>query len=321
MRSIENEIQELKQTHKALLLSHFYEDGDIQDLADEIGDSYFLAKRGQQSDAKVILLAGVVFMAESVKLLSPEKTVLVPDLAAGCSLVEHSPFDKYLEWRRAYPDSICITYINSSVAVKSISDVICTSSNAEKIIASIPPDRPILFGPDRNLGNFLMKRTGRKMIMWPGSCQVHVLFSSRELFLLKENYPRALVLAHPECNDEILSHADVIGSTSRLLDEVIQNRSVNEFIVATESGILHQMQKSRPEAKLIQAPMEGGSCGCNHCPFMKLNNLEKIRNSLRTLSPAIEVEERFQENARLALERMLKISSGESIQWPSKFSQ
>ena len=321
MQSIENEIQQLKKDQSALLLAHFYEEGDIQDLADEIGDSYFLAQRGQQSKAKVILLAGVVFMAESVKLLSPEKTVLVPDLGAGCSLVEHSPYDKYLEWRRAHPKALCITYINSSVAVKSISDVICTSSNAEKIIASIPTDREILFGPDRNLGHFLMKKTGRKMTMWPGSCQVHVLFSSRELFLLKEKYPKALVIAHPECSDEILKYSDVIGSTSRLLEEVTKNKSVNEFIVATETGILHQMQKARPEATLIQAPMEGGSCGCNHCPFMKLNNLEKIRNSLRSLSPQIQVEEKYQATARLSLERMMKISAGESVQWPLEFNQ
>ncbi len=321
MQSIENEIQQLKKDHSALLLAHFYEDSDIQDLADEIGDSYFLAQRGQQSKAKVILLAGVVFMAESVKLLSPEKTVLVPDLAAGCSLVEHSPYDKYLEWRRAHPKALCITYINSSVAVKSISDVICTSSNAEKIIASIPKDREILFGPDRNLGSFLMKKTSRKMTMWPGSCQVHVLFSSRELFLLKEKYPQALVIAHPECSDEILKYSDVVGSTSRLLEEVTKNKSVNEFIVATETGILHQMQKARPDATLIQAPMEGGSCGCNHCPFMKLNNLEKIRNSLRSLSPQIQVEEKYQANAKLSLERMMKISAGESVQWPAEFNQ
>ncbi len=321
MRSIESEIQQLKKDREALLLAHFYEDGDIQDLADEIGDSYFLAQRGQQSTAKVILLAGVVFMAESVKLLSPEKTVLVPDLAAGCSLVEHSPYEAYLDWRRKHPKSLCITYINSSVAVKSISDVICTSSNAEKIIASIPRERDILFGPDRNLGNFLMKKTGRKMTMWPGSCQVHVLFSSRELFILKEKHPKALVIAHPECGEEILAKSDVIGSTSRLLEEVVKNTSTKEFIVATETGILHQMQKARPDALLIQAPMEGGSCGCNHCPFMKLNNLEKIRNSLTHLAPEIHVEAKYQNFAKLSLERMMRISAGHAVDWPSEFNQ
>ncbi len=321
MISIESEIQQLKNERGALLLAHYYEEGDIQDIADEIGDSYFLAQRGQQSQAKVILLAGVVFMAESVKLLSPEKIVLVPDFGAGCSLVEQSPYEKYLEWRRLHPASICITYINSSVAVKSVSDVICTSSNAEKIIASIPKNREILFGPDRNLGAFLMKKTGRKMTMWPGSCQVHVLFSSRELFLLKEKYPRALVIAHPECSDEILKYSDVIGSTSQLLAEVAKNKETKEFIIATETGILHQMQKARPDALLIQAPMEGGSCGCNHCPFMKLNNLEKIRDSLRALSPQIQVEEKYQKNAKLSLERMMKISAGQSVDWPMEFTQ
>ena len=321
MQSIEQEIQQLKKDRGALILAHFYEEGDIQDMADEIGDSYFLAQRGQQSDAKVILLAGVVFMAESVKLLSPDKTVLVPDLGAGCSLVDHSPYEKYLSWRRQNPEAICITYINSSVAVKSISDVICTSSNAEKIIASIPKDREILFGPDQNLGAFLAKKTGRKMKLWPGSCQVHVLFSSRELFLLKGKHPDALVIAHPECSEEILKYAEVVGSTSRLLDEVATNRSVNKFIVATETGILHQMQKARPDAQLIQAPMEGGSCGCNHCPFMKLNNLEKIRSALKSLSPQVQVESRFRSTANLSLERMMKISNGESVDWPKQFMQ
>lgn len=321
MYSIEQEISELKKKHNALILAHYYEESEIQDIADEIGDSLYLAQVGEKSQAPVVLLAGVVFMAESVKLLSPQKKVLVPDLNAGCSLVDHSPYDKYLEWRRAHPDHICVTYINSSVAVKSISDVICTSSNAEKIIQSIPKDRKIMFGADQNLGRFLSKKTGRDMLLWQGSCEVHVLFSSRELFLLKQKHPKAVVIAHPECSDEVLAYADVIGSTSRLLEEVKNNKSTNEFIVATETGILYQMQKARPDAILIQAPQEGGSCGCNHCPYMKLNSLEKIRDALKTLEPKVELESKYIETAKLSLDRMMKITQGQNVTWPEKFLQ
>lgn len=257
-------------------------------------------------------------MAESVKILSPEKTVLVPDLAAGCSLVDHSPYEKYLKWRLENPEHIAVTYINSSAAVKSISDVICTSSNAEKIINSIPKNRPILFGPDANLGRFLEKKLARPMTKWPGSCEVHVLFSSQKLFALKQQYPKALVIAHPECDDAVLQFADVIGSTSRLLEEVKNNKNVTEFIVATEEGIMHQMRKVRPEATLIQAPAEG-SCACNQCPYMKLNTLEKIRQALQTLSPAVEVEPLTAKLAQVSLQRMMDITDGKSVKWPEKF--
>ena len=281
MGSIESRIETLKKKHNALILAHFYEDGDIQDIADHIGDSLFLAQQGQQSEAPVVLLAGVVFMAESVKILSPNKTVLAPDMNAGCSLVQHSPYEKYLEWRKQHPNGIAVTYINSSAEVKSISDVICTSSNAEKIIASIPEDRPILFGPDKNLGRYLAKKFGREMVLWQGACEVHVLFSARKLYELKLEHPDAPVIAHPECDEAVLQYADVIGSTSRLLQEVKDNPA-KTFIVATEHGILHQMQKARPDATLIQAPAEG-SCACNNCPYMKLNTLEKIEKALESL--------------------------------------
>ncbi|HVK62270.1 MAG TPA: quinolinate synthase NadA, partial [Bdellovibrionales bacterium] len=236
MPSLQNEILELKKKHDAVILAHYYEDGEIQDVADYIGDSLYLAQLGEKLKNPVVLLAGVVFMAESVKILSPEKTVLVPDLGAGCSLVDYSPYERYLEWRQKYPDAIAVTYVNSSAAVKSISDVCVTSSNAEKIIGAIPPDRMIAFGPDRNLGRYLSKKLNRDMIFWPGSCQVHVLFSARKLFELKSQYPNALVLAHPECSEAVLQYADVIGSTSRLLEEVKSNKSTNQFIVATEDG-------------------------------------------------------------------------------------
>lgn len=317
--SLEERIFRLKKEKNALILAHYYEDGPIQDIADHIGDSLYLAQMGEKSDNPVILLAGVVFMAESVKLLSPKTAVLAPDLNAGCSLVEHSPYDKYLAWRKQHPTGIAVTYINSSAAVKSITDVTCTSSNAEKIIASVPKDRPILFGPDKNLGSYLMKKTGREMILWPGACEVHVLFSAKKLFQLKELHPDAPVLAHPECVDSVLEYADVIGSTSRLLQEVEQNPA-KKFIVATEEGIFHQMRKLRPDVELIQAPAEG-SCACNQCPYMKLNTLEKIALSLETLSPQIEVDPKMAERARLPLERMLKITRGEPVSWPGVFEE
>jgi quinolinate synthase len=264
-----------------------------------------------------VLLAGVVFMAESVKILSPAKKVLIPDLEAGCSLVDHSPYAKYLEWRRQYPDAICVTYVNSSAEVKAITDVCVTSSNAEKILAAIPRDRRILFGPDRNLGRYLSRKLEREMILWPGACEVHVLFSARKLFALKERHPNAPILAHPECDEAVLQYADVIGSTSRLLDEVKRNPA-SEFIVATEFGIFHQMQRARPEAQLIQAPAQG-ACACNECPYMKMNTLEKVERALATLTPEVTLPPALVDRARVSLQRMLAITRGESVTWPSRF--
>lgn len=318
-QSLLNEISELKKQRNALVLAHYYEDGDIQDIADAVGDSLFLAQEGEKATHPVVLLAGVVFMAESVKILSPEKTVLMPDPNAGCSLVDHSPYDKYLEWRRQHPDAIAVTYVNSSAAVKSITDVCLTSSNAEKIINAIPRDREILFGPDRNLGRYLAHKLDRPMTLWPGSCEVHVLFSSRKLHELKTEHPSALVIAHPECNEAVLRYADVIGSTSRLLQEVRENKAVNEFIVATEAGIFHQMQKARPDAKLYQAPAEG-SCACNECPYMKMNTLEKVRNALRDLKPEVQIDAELLAKARVSLTRMMAITRGESVTWPERFT-
>jgi quinolinate synthase len=316
--TIESEIRELKKKRNAVILAHFYEEGEIQDIADHVGDSLFLAQVGKTLDQPVVLMAGVVFMAESVKLLSPEKTVLVPDLGAGCSLVDSSPYEGYLAWRKKYPDAICVSYVNSSAAVKSITDVCVTSSNAEKIINAIPKDRRILFGPDRNLGGYLARKLGREMILWPGACQVHILFSAQRLFELKEKHPNALVIAHPECDETVLRYADVIGATSRLLDEVKNNKAVNEFIVATEDGIFHQMRKVRPDATLIQAPAEG-SCACNQCPFMKMNTLEKIRHALETMQPQVSVDARLAELGRVSLDRMLAITEGRPVEWPKEF--
>lgn len=318
LETLRERIQRLKKERNALILSHYYEEGSVQDIADQVGDSLALAAWGQQATNPVILLAGVVFMAESVKILSPEKTVLIPDAEAGCSLVQHSPFAKYLEWRRTYRDAICATYVNSSAEVKAISDVCVTSSNAEKIIGAIPKERHILFGPDRNLGHYLSKKLDREMILWPGACEVHILFSARRLFELKSQHPSAIILAHPECDEAILEKADVVGSTKRLLEEVIKNPA-KEFIVATEDGIFHQMKKARPDATFIQAPAQG-SCACNECPYMKLNTLEKVATALETMRPEVKLDPGLIEKARISLERMMAITRGEHVTWPTAFN-
>lgn len=311
------DIRELKKQRQAVILAHYYEDGEIQDIADHVGDSFHLAKMGQQSSAPVILLAGVVFMAESVKILNPDKTVLVPDLGAGCSLVKGSPYAEYLTWRKQNPDGIAVTYINSSAEVKSISDVIVTSSNAEQIINAIPKERPILFGPDKNLGRYLADKYHRPMQLWQGACEVHVLFSSRKLYELISANPDAVVIAHPECDEAILQYANVVGSTSRLLQEVEKNPA-KKFIVATEPGIFHQMKKARPDVELILAPQDTG-CACNNCPYMKLNTMKKIKMALETLSPKVELTPNLLSKAQVSLDRMMAITSGQKVQWPETF--
>lgn len=316
-KDLVREISELKKKHDAVILCHYYEEGDIQDVADYIGDSLFLAQIGQKISNPVVVMAGVVFMAESVKLLSPEKIVLSPDLNAGCSLVNESPYRDYEAWRNQHKDALCVSYVNSSIEVKALSDVVCTSSNAEKIIDAIPKDRKILFGPDKNLGGYLQRKTGRDMVLWDGTCQVHVLFSAQKLFELKAKHPKAKVLAHPECDENVLSHADVIGSTSRLLKEV-EDHPGEEFIVATEIGIFHEMKKKNPTANLIQAPFRG-HCACNECPYMKLNTLEKIRDALRDLSPQIIVEEKLKAPALKSLDNMMKVMEGQKVTWPDEF--
>lgn len=313
-------IAQLKKEKDVALLAHYYEEGAIQDIADYVGDSFYLAKIGQQIPNKNILMSGVVFMAESIKILNPEKTVLVPDLNAGCSLVEGSPYEEYRKWRLAHPDAICVTYINSSALVKSISDVIITSSNAEQIIGQIPKERRILFGPDQHLGKWLSQRLKRDFILWPGACEVHILFNAERLAQLIKQHPDALVIAHPECDDAVLKYAQVIGSTSKLLSEVANNTSVKKFIVATETGIFHQMKKLRPEAELIQAPVVDENCACNDCPYMKMNSLEKIRRALESFTPQITLDEKLRLQAFTSLGRMMQITSGESVTWPERFN-
>lgn len=299
-------IADLKSRRNAILLAHYYQDPDIQDVADCLGDSLALAQQAAATDADVIVFAGVHFMAETAKILNPTKTVLLPDLKAGCSLADACPAERLAELKARHPDHQVVSYVNCSAAVKAISDVIVTSSNAEKIVRALPEDRGIIFAPDRNLGRWLVERTGRDMVLWQGSCIVHETFSERKLVSLKARHPGAVVLAHPECEAPVLAHADVVGSTQALLNHVRAHPS-GIYIVATEAGIMHQMAKAAPDATLIGAPPEG-ACACNECPYMRLNTLEKLYLCLRDMQPEIELSPELIEAARKPLDRMLALS-------------
>jgi len=303
---LEAEIKRLKAERNAILLAHYYQDSEIQDSADFIGDSLQLAKAAKNTSADVIVFAGVHFMAETAKILNPQRTVLVPDMAAGCSLADGCPADRFAAWQARHPGAITLSYINCSAEVKALSDVIVTSSNAEKIVRAMPTDRPLLFAPDRNLGRYLIKKTGREMILWQGTCIVHETFSERKLLQLKAQHPGAKIIAHPECEEALLAHADFIGSTSALLD-FTQRDSSCAFIVATEPGILHQMQKYAPQKQFFAAPPEG-NCACNECPFMRLNTPEKIYLALRDLEPQLRMSTELLDRARAPIERMLELS-------------
>jgi len=305
---LDAEIRRLKRERNAVLLAHYYQDGEVQDLADFVGDSLQLAQAAKRTSADVILFAGVHFMAETAKILNPGRIVLVPDMAAGCSLADGCPADRFRAWRARNPGAFAISYINCSAAVKAESDLICTSSNAEKMVRSVPTGTPILFAPDRNLGKYVIKKTGRDMILWQGSCIVHETFSLRRLLALKARFPEAKIIAHPECEESVLSEADFIGSTAALLRHVETDASP-AYIVATESGILHQMQKVAPDKQLIAAPPEEESCQCSECPFMRLNTPEKVYLALRDLEPRLELDPALRERARLPLERMLELSA------------
>lgn len=300
------EIKALKKKMNAVILAHYYQDDDIQDLADYIGDSLQLAQAAEKTDADVIVFAGVHFMAETAKILNPDKLVLLPDLNAGCSLAEGCPAPLLQKFKDKYPDHILISYINCSAEVKAISDIICTSSNAVKIVEQIPKDQGIIFAPDRNLGRYIMKQTGREMKLWQGACIVHETFSDRKILKLKFENPNAKIIAHPECEDVILKHADFIGSTSALLNYVIQD-SGSEYIVATEPGIIHQMELKAPGKKYIPAPPEN-SCNCNECPYMKLNTLEKLYLCMKDKKPEITMSEELMRKALTPLKRMLEMS-------------
>jgi len=302
---LEAEINRLRKERNAVILAHYYQEGEIQDLADFLGDSLQLSQAARDTDADVIVFCGVHFMAETAKILNPEKIVVLPDLNAGCSLSDSCPAEALARFKELHPDHAVVSYINCSAGVKALSDMICTSSNAERVIASFPPDKPILFAPDRNLGGWLEKKSGRDMLLWQGTCVVHETFSERKLLTLRQQHPGAKVIAHPECEDAILRHADHIGSTSSLLRFSAENEATT-FIVATEAGILHQMQKESPEKEFIPLPPEAG-CACNNCPYMKLNTLEKLYLCLRDLKPQIELDEDLRLRALAPIEAMLEL--------------
>lgn len=300
------EIERLKKEKNAVVLAHYYQEPDIQDVADYIGDSLGLAQQAAKTNADIIVFAGVHFMAETAKILNPSKKVLLPDLKAGCSLADSAPADLFREFKNKYPDHIVISYINCSAEIKALSDIICTSSNAQKIIESVPENQPIIFAPDKNLGAYLNKKTGRDMILWNGACMVHEIFSLEKIAKLKVRHPKAKFIAHPECEDAVLRIADFIGSTTQLLRFAV-NDPCNEFIVATETGILHQMQKEAPQKTFIPAP-PNNSCACNDCPHMKLNTLEKLYLCMQYEMPEINMEEELRRNAEKPILKMLDIS-------------
>ena len=305
MKDLFQEIDKLKRDRNAVILAHYYQDPDIQDIADYVGDSLGLSRKAVDTNADIILFAGVYFMAETAKILNPQKKVLLPDLMAGCSLVDSCPPDKFKSFVEKYPDHLVVSYVNSSAEVKAGSYIICTSSNAVKVVESIPEDKPIIFAPDKNLGAYVEKMTKRKMRLWEGSCMVHEIFSHKRIVQLQVQYPEAELIAHPECEDDILQMADYIGSTTELIDHVAKSFK-EAFIVATESGVLHQMKKHNPNKKLIPAPPRN-NCACNECPHMKRNTLEKIYQALENLSPEIVLEENLRLKALGPIERMLAL--------------
>ena len=301
-----SEIEKLKKEKNAVLLAHYYQNADIQDLADFIGDSLGLAQEAARTKADIIVFAGVHFMAETAKILNPDKKVLLPDLKAGCSLADSAPTAAFRSFREKHPDHLVISYINCTAEIKALSDIICTSSNAEKIIESLPVSQKIIFAPDKNLGAYLAKKTGRDMLLWNGACMVHEIFSVKKITELRARHPKAKFIAHPECEEPILKMADFIGSTTALL-KYTQTNSANEFIVGTESGILHQMHLSSPGKIFIPAPPET-NCACNDCPYMKLNTLEKLYLCMEYETPEIQMSEDLLKKGRIPIDRMLEIS-------------
>ena len=301
------EIRRLKKERGAVLLAHYYQESEIQDLADHLGDSLQLAQAAVATDAKVIAFAGVHFMAETAKIVNPDRTVILPDVEAGCSLADSCPPAAFAAWRQQHPGHVAVSYINCSAEVKALSDVIVTSSNAERIVSRLPKDRGILFAPDRHLGAWVARKTGRELLLWPGACVVHEQFSEKEIVKLKVRHPAAEVIAHPECDAGVLAHADFIGSTTALLRRVSES-TAQTFIVATERGIFHEMERQAPGKALIGAPGNEG-CACNVCPHMKRNTLEKLYLCLRDLSPRIELSEPVRRGAKRALDKMFELGA------------
>ena len=305
------EIERLKKEKNAVILAHYYQEPDIQDVADFIGDSLGLAQKARETDAGIIVFAGVHFMAETAKILNPSKKVLLPDLRAGCSLADSAPAPLFKAFKDKHPGHIVISYINCTAEIKALSDIICTSSNAEKIIESVPKDQPIIFAPDKNLGAYLNKKTGRNMLLWNGACMVHEIFSLQKITKLKIRHPHAKVIAHPECEEAVLAIADYIGSTTQLL-KYSEKNSATQYIVATETGILHQMQQNSPNKTFIPAPPTN-SCACNDCPHMKLNTLEKLYLCMQYEQPEIIMDEKLRLAAKIPMDRMMEISKAAGL--------
>ncbi len=306
MEKLKQRLLELKKERNAVILAHYYQESEIQDVADFLGDSLALAQKAKQTDADVILFCGVHFMAETAKILNPTKTVLLPDMDAGCSLADSAPPAEFKKWKEDHPGHTVISYINCSSEVKAMSDIICTSSNAVKIVNSVPEDTNICFAPDKYLGAFVSKQTGRDMVLWNGSCQVHEIFSESELIRLQGEYPEALFLAHPECPENILQYADFVGSTTGIIKNAVESDK-KQFLIGTEPGIIHQLKKIAPEKEYIEVPnLEG--CSCNNCPHMRLNTIEKMIKALETLQPEIVMDEELRLGALKPLERMLELS-------------
>ncbi len=303
-----SEINRLKKDKNAVIMAHYYQNDDIQDLADFIGDSLALAQQAAKTDAEILVICGVHFMGETAKILSPGKKVLIPDLEAGCSLAESCPADVFAEFIKEHPDHKVITYVNTSAAVKALTDVVVTSTNAVVVVQSFPKEEKLIFGPDRNLGNYINSLTGRNMLLWDGACHVHEQFSIEKLVQLKKDHPKALILAHPECKQVLLTLADFIGSTAALL-KYVQKSDNPEFIVATESGILHEMIRTCPDKKFIPAPPNDSTCACNECSFMKLNTLEKLYKCLLNETPSIEIPEEIRVKAEKPIRKMLELSN------------
>ena len=301
------EINKLKKEKNAVILAHYYQEPDIQDIADYIGDSLGLSQEAAKTNADIIVFAGVHFMAETAKILSPKKTVLLPDLKAGCSLADSCPPHLFKKFKEKYPDHLVITYVNCTAELKALSDIVCTSTNAVQIVESLPKEQKIIFGPDKNLGAWVAKKTGRDLVLWNGACMVHEIFSREKITKLKERHPNAKFIAHPECEEAVLAMADYIGSTTGLLKYTINN-DAQEFIVATESGIIHQMEIANPTKTFIPAP-PNNSCACNDCPYMKRNTLEKLYLCLKNGLPEVTVPENIIKDARKPIERMLEISA------------
>lgn len=300
------EIQRLKQEKNAVILAHYYQDDAIQSIADYLGDSLYLAQQAEKIEAEIIVFAGVHFMAETAKIVNPSKKVLLPDLKAGCSLADSCPPDAFRQFKAKHPEALVVTYINCSAEIKALSDIVCTSSNAVEVIEQIPRDKDIIFAPDKNLGRYLIKETGREMILWDGSCVVHEAFSFDKIIALAKQHPEAKFIAHPESESQILDIAHFIGSTSALLRYVQQDPS-KTFIVATEAGILYEMQKRCPDKHFIPAPVEDDTCACSECAFMKLNTLEKLYACLKNETPEIILDQSLMEKAKLPIDRMLAI--------------